>query len=612
MTTQTAVSGTPKAGASSSTFAGLGLDATLLSAVKRLGYAEPSPIQARAIPEVLAGRDVLAAAQTGTGKTAAFLLPTMQMLGHARKGEGPLMLVLTPTRELALQIEEVACEIAGRTHHTTASVIGGASYERQKRALSQGCDILIATPGRLIDLIHQGACHLGQTHMLVLDEADRMLDMGFLPDVRAIVAEMPEERQTLLFSATLDESILDNTRSLVHDPVSIEIAHKGTTAQTVEQYALAVSHDAKTQVLLDILGREGSERVIVFCNGKHRADALCKKLRRADISCMPIHGDRSQNQRQRALHQFADGMVDVLVATDVLARGIDVPEVSYVINYDVPHDDVESYIHRIGRTGRAGEEGWALSLVEPDDYLYLRDVEQLMDRVIPDYPRAEGLDLGDNPGELVSGRNPQDKLPSKKIRRRLERKHASERRAEASKRREEAAAGLEASAGEPLEHIARHVSDTPERAGKAKQARHAKQDAAERRQKDERRSGKGQKRSQDASGRKPHQKRRGEESQDAKAARRQQRLQSEDKGRWNGARKHGERTMQDDGRRKKRQGTVKGDWTPAPKKQRRRPEQDSSPKAFGMRKQHRMGEGAAQGAGKKKHGRRPGDHGGRA
>lgn len=399
-------------------FEELGLGRSALSAVADLGYDHPTPVQARAIPAVLEHRDVMAAAQTGTGKTAAFLLPALDRLEHARRGQGPLMLVVTPTRELAQQIAEVAQSVCAHTHHRVAVVVGGVSYEPQKQAMRRGCDLLVATPGRLIDLLDQGACSLSQVSVLVLDEADRMLDMGFLPAMRKIVDKVPADRQTLLFSATLSDDVLAHTSSLVKNPVRVEVAPKGTAAETVEQYALGVSEEAKKRVLVEVLRREGSNRVIVFVRGKHRADHLSRVLRKKGVNCAPIHGDRSQNQRARALLQFANGEVDVLVATDVLARGIDVSDVSYVLNVDVPHE-AEDYIHRIGRTGRAGERGWALTLCSEDEYLDLRDIERLMGRVIPGYPRAEGMDLGERPAELDPSRSPKDRLPGKKARKRI-------------------------------------------------------------------------------------------------------------------------------------------------------------------------------------------------
>ncbi len=411
-------------------FADLGLSDKVLSAVSEMGYETPSPVQREAIPYVLAGRDVMAAAQTGTGKTAAFLLPSLDRLGHAHKGAGPLMLVVTPTRELAQQIDEAAATICKKTGHKRAVLVGGVGYEPQRAALRRGCDLLVATPGRLIDLIDQGAADLSQVRTLVLDEADRMLDMGFLPSVRKIVERTPRNRQTLLFSATLSDDVLDHTRSLVDHPARVEIAPKGTAAETVEQYVLPVVHSAKNKVLEQVLHREGWERVIVFSRGKHRADSICRKLRKAGYSCAPIHGNRSQNQRERALRGFREGDIDILVATDVLARGIDIPDVSYVINLDVP-GDAEDYIHRIGRTGRAGETGWALTFVTEDDYLELRDAEKLMGRVIPPFPRTEGLDLGtaEELSFLDPYRNPKDKLPGKKARKKMAEARADRREA---------------------------------------------------------------------------------------------------------------------------------------------------------------------------------------
>ena len=412
----------------------LGLSAQMLEAVRVLGYDSPTPVQARAIPEVLAGRDLLAAAQTGTGKTAAFLLPTMDRLEHvappkpmpgrsgsrgSRRGEGnghgPAMLVVTPTRELAQQIDEVASKISDVTGHVALTVVGGVGYQPQVSALEHGCDILVATPGRLVDLIEQGACHLDEVRVLVLDEADRMLDMGFLPTVRRIVRETPPTRQTLLFSATLDDEAVGEVADLVHDPARVEIAPVTSTADTVEQYVLPVSPEAKNALLPDFLKKEGPSRVIVFTRGKHRADAICRRLRKAGISAAPIHGNRSQNQRERALNDFRSGDADVLVATDVLARGIDIPGVRYVVNFDVPSEP-NDYIHRIGRTGRAGELGWAVTFMteeELDEYL---DIEGLMGKVAEPYD-ATGLVLGAEPPQLDPNRDPADHKPRKKTKR---------------------------------------------------------------------------------------------------------------------------------------------------------------------------------------------------
>ena len=384
-------------------FSGLGLSEPVLAAVDALGYTEPTPVQAHAIPYVLEGRDLLAAAQTGTGKTAAFVLPSMSRLTHVARHHGPAMLVVTPTRELAQQIADVCTTVEAYTHHRSVTIVGGVGYEPQKQALRRGCDILVATPGRLVDLIEQGEAHLDEVEVLVLDEADRMLDMGFLPQMRKIVSETPSTRQTLLFSATLDETAIGGIRDLVHDPATVEIAHKGTVAETIDQYVLPVSLDEKNGLLTKVLKSEGTDRVIVFTRTKHRADACCRRLRRAGIACAPIHGDRSQNQRERALRDFRDGKVDILVATDVLARGIDVSDVRYVVNFDVP-EDPEDYIHRIGRTGRAGETGWALTFVTINDAEDLFDIERLMGQVVPPYEAKVELELGEELPELDPNR----------------------------------------------------------------------------------------------------------------------------------------------------------------------------------------------------------------
>ena len=407
-------SNTPGA-AESVAFSDLGLSEVVLAAVKKLGYTEPTSVQAQAIPYVLEGRDLLAAAQTGTGKTAAFLLPSMSRLPHAERGHGPLMLVVTPTRELAQQIEDVCTSIARSTRHKCTTVVGGVGMEPQKAALRRGTDILVATPGRLVDLINQGDARLGEVEVLVLDEADRMLDMGFLPDMRRIVNRTPATRQTLLFSATLDEEAVGGIRDLVSDPAVVEIARKGTVAQTIDQYVQPVSLEAKNALLAKVLKAEGTERVIVFCRTKHRVDACCRRLRRAGISCEPIHGDRKQNQRERALESFRAGKTDVLVATDVLARGIDVSEVRYVVNFDVPVDP-EDYIHRIGRTGRAGEAGWALTFVTENDVDDLLSIERLMGMAVPAYEPDMALELGENPVALDPDRDPTAARPAGKRR----------------------------------------------------------------------------------------------------------------------------------------------------------------------------------------------------
>ncbi|MDM8300027.1 DEAD/DEAH box helicase [Collinsella tanakaei] len=414
------------------TFADLGLSETVLAAVADMGYEEPTPVQAAAIPEVLAGRDLLAAAQTGTGKTAAFLLPVMDRLPHvvppvkkgergrrrrnAAKGRGPAMLVITPTRELAQQIEEVCRAIAARTGHVAVTVVGGVGYVPQKQALARGCDILVATPGRLVDLIDQESANLDEVGVLVLDEADRMLDMGFLPQVRRIVDACRTERQTLLFSATLDESRVGAITDLVRDPARVEIAPVTSTADTVDQYVLPVSLDAKNGALTAVLKKEGPERAIVFVRTKRRADTCARRLGRAGITCGTIHGDRSQAQRERALQEFREGKVQVLVATDVLARGIDITDVRYVVNFDVPEEPTD-YIHRIGRTGRAGEEGWSLTFVTPDDVDEFYDIEALMGKTADLYDAGD-IRCGEEAPEVDPDRVPAAHVPSKKAKKR--------------------------------------------------------------------------------------------------------------------------------------------------------------------------------------------------
>ena len=447
-------------------FSDLGLSEAVLKAVETLGYEQPTPVQAQAIPYVLEGRDLLAAAQTGTGKTAAFLLPTMSRLGHSERHRGPKMLIVTPTRELAQQIADVCATIEGRTHHRSYTVVGGVGYEPQKAALRRGLDILVATPGRLVDLIEQGEAHLDDVEVLVLDEADRMLDMGFLPAMRKIVGQTPSSRQTLLFSATLDEDAIGGIRDLVTDPAIVEIAHKGSVAETIDQFTLPVSLEAKNALLPEVLKHEGPKRVIVFCRTKHRADAACRRLRRANISCAPIHGDRSQNQRERALRAFRDGSCDVLVATDVLARGIDVSDVRYVVNFDVPVD-AEDYIHRIGRTGRAGEAGWALTFVTENDCDELYAAEKLMGKVVPPFEPSYELELGDKPVELDPNRDPEDWRPlGKKARKKRE----EARKAATAAARKRALAKPRAEKSEKLAEHEKPAKGEAKKAGKATKA----------------------------------------------------------------------------------------------------------------------------------------------
>ena len=447
-------------------FDDLGLSDAVMKAVRDMRYETPTPVQAAAIPEVLSGRDLLAAAQTGTGKTAAFLLPVMSRLDHVQRrgrdrkwmrGRGPHMLVITPTRELAQQIDDVCTTIARRTKHVAVTVVGGVGYNPQRSALKRGCDILVATPGRLCDLIEQGAANLSEVEVLVLDEADRMLDMGFLPQVRAIVEKTPEDRQTLLFSATLDEKEVGAITDLVHDPARVEIAPATATADTIDQFVLPVSTDAKNGMLTQLLKKEGPEHVIVFVRTKRRADVCCKRLERAGISCAPIHGDRSQAQRERALAAFRKGKIDVLVATDVLARGIDITDVRYVVNFDVPEEPTD-YIHRIGRTGRAGELGWALTFVTDQDIDEFYDIEALMGKT------ADIYDAGDLPvGEHPPAIDP-DRVPEKRSKKRTRRgKSTSKKKSSGQRGGARGSRGLRDGEGASAPRPAR-----PKRAGRAR------------------------------------------------------------------------------------------------------------------------------------------------
>ncbi len=354
-------------------FDNLGLDPRLMKAVGTMGYAEPTPIQREAIPLVLEGRDVVGVAQTGTGKTAAFVLPMLQRTPAAPGGIRAL--VVTPTRELALQIEEVARGVARHTRHRVAVVYGGVGYEPQKAALKRGIDVLVACPGRLLDLVGQGDCDLSSVETLVLDEADRMLDMGFWPDVRRIIAKLPQERQNLLFSATMSREVLKVIDATLDDPVRIEVTPPSTPVEAIEQSLYPVGAKQKTDLLIDLVRHHNLKRALVFTRTKHRADRVARVLGKAGIRGAAIHGNRSQAQRQKALEDFKNGRVHVLVATDVVSRGIDIDDITHVVNFDLPNVPAD-YVHRIGRTARAGRSGNAISMMAPDEHDNLRDIER--------------------------------------------------------------------------------------------------------------------------------------------------------------------------------------------------------------------------------------------
>jgi len=361
----------------------LGLSAELARAVDELGYQTPTPIQQRAIPPVLEGRDVLAAAQTGTGKTAAFMLPLLQRLQEGTRNRRRIRaLVLVPTRELAAQVADCGRDFGGNLPFRTAVIYGGVSINTQIDKLRKGVDIVIATPGRLLDHLDQGTISLDAVETLVLDEADRMLDMGFIRDIRKVLKRLPAERQNLLFSATFSADIRRLATDLLNDPVEIEIAASGTTADGVEQVVYPVDKARKRELLSHKIGAENWRQVLVFTRTKHGANRLAKQLDADGLKCAAIHGNKSQSARVRALKDFKDGRVRVLVATDVAARGLDIERLPYVVNFELPHV-AEDYVHRIGRTARAGNTGRAVSLVCVDEHKLLGGIEKLLGRKIP-------------------------------------------------------------------------------------------------------------------------------------------------------------------------------------------------------------------------------------
>ena len=415
------------------TFAELGLNERILTGVETLGFDMPTPIQAAAIPAVLAGKDVVASAQTGTGKTAAFVFPALQVIdtgfgdektdrpeskrqlqdeqqqssqqkSQRRRGErhrrnrtrNPQALIVTPTRELATQIERVATTICKSTGQRAVIITGGAKLKRQISAVQAGCDLLVATPGRLLDLIEHHQVNLKNIKVFILDEADRMLDMGFWPSVRRIMDTLPSRRQTLLFSATLPPSITSTIDNMLHDPTMIEIARTGQTADTVDEHLCPVVQGQKVELLESLIRsfRPAPERILVFCRTKLRVDSVYAALNNAGFKVDVMHADRPQGARTRALTKFRTGSIQVLVATDVMSRGIDVQGIDAVVNFDVPLDP-EDYVHRIGRTGRAGSAGQAFTFMAPDEIAPLREIEYFTKSLIatwdlPNFGYQEG------------------------------------------------------------------------------------------------------------------------------------------------------------------------------------------------------------------------------
>jgi ATP-dependent RNA helicase RhlE len=368
-------------------FSDLGLKPELVAAVTGKGYSTPTPIQLAAIPAVLAGRDVLAGAQTGTGKTAGFVLPILQQLG-SRHGTAPRALILTPTRELAAQVAESVRHYGKHTNLRSLEIFGGVSERPQIAALRNGCDILIATPGRLLDLANQKFVSLAEVQVFVLDEADRMLDMGFIHDIKRVRALLPPVRQNLLFSATYSNDIRKLAQNLLRNPLSVEVAPPNRTADKVEQVSYRLPKEHKRHLLAHLINEGNWHQVLVFTRTKHGANRLAEQLDRAGIPALPIHGNKSQNARVRALTDFKDNKIVALVATEVAARGLDIKELPYVVNYELPNVP-EDYVHRIGRTARAGSTGKAISLVSPDEAPFLKDIVKLLGKEIPSLPLPE-------------------------------------------------------------------------------------------------------------------------------------------------------------------------------------------------------------------------------
>ncbi len=362
-------------------FAALGLKGELLAGVAAMGYMDPTPIQEQAIPRVLAGRDVVGCAQTGTGKTAAFVLPILQRMTGPTVADGrtahPSALVVTPTRELCGQIEEVGETLSTYSGRSVVAVFGGVPYDPQAKRVRKGVDLLVATPGRLLDMLRQGDILLDNVDTLVLDEADRMLDMGFWPDVKRIIDAIPAKRQNLFFSATMSKTVLSIIADTLHDPIFIELGGSAQPVENVEQKVLPVNHEQKVDLLVEYFRHHDPDRTLVFTRTRRRAERLARTLNKAGISCEAIHGDRSQGQRQQALDGFKSGKIAVLVATDVVARGIDVDNITHVINFDIPTNP-EDYVHRIGRTARAGASGIAVSLLTAEDVHELVAIERLI------------------------------------------------------------------------------------------------------------------------------------------------------------------------------------------------------------------------------------------
>ncbi|NUQ25525.1 MAG: DEAD/DEAH box helicase [Saprospiraceae bacterium] len=381
----------------------------ILRALSAEGYTTPTPIQQQAIPVVLEGRDLLGCAQTGTGKTAAFAVPILQILyQQTQRKPGIKVLILTPTRELAIQIDESFAAYGRHTGIKHAVIFGGVSQQQQTNALRRGVDVLVATPGRLLDLMNQGYVNLAQLEIFVLDEADRMLDMGFIHDVKRVIAKLPARRQTLFFSATMPPEIQKLSQMLLTNPVKVEVTPPSSTVDKIEQSLYHTNKADKQSLLIHLLKEKNIKTALVFTRTKHGADKVVRFLHRANITAAAIHGNKSQNARQGALNDFKNGRLKVLVATDIAARGIDIDELTHVFNYDLPNVP-ETYVHRIGRTGRAGNLGTAIAFCDVEERTELRDIEKLIAKRIPviedhPYPSVAAVAVAPPPPQRVMPR----------------------------------------------------------------------------------------------------------------------------------------------------------------------------------------------------------------
>ena len=365
-------------------FKNLGLSEPILKSLSHKGYKEPTPIQQESIPAILEGKDVMAAAQTGTGKTASFTLPILHMLSHPKndhKGHQVRALIITPTRELAAQVRDNVLTYGTNLNLRSTAVYGGARIHNQQLKLKKGVDILVATPGRLLDLYNQKSVNFSKVEILVLDEADQMLDMGFIHDIKKIINLLPQQRQNLMFTATFSNSFRKLANELVENPIEISVTSDNETAANVDHYVHPVDKSRKAELLIELIETEQWKQALVFTRTKHGADRLTKQLLKVDIKAAAIHGNKTQNNRMKALDSFKNNRIKILVATDVAARGIDIPNMQQVINFDVP-TVAKDYVHRIGRTGRAGKSGKAVSLVSADEFNLLQDIERLLKQTL--------------------------------------------------------------------------------------------------------------------------------------------------------------------------------------------------------------------------------------